>query len=155
MTPKSSMPESPVCFVVHELAHATAALDAARRHHVPVMLTSAPGAARSGGAGWWRELIAQARSQAPNAEMTSVLDCADEAGMALAAIRAKVEGIAVKTPDETQRRIADIAEQASVSLISIPWADAVDLARVNDPQAACENHLAERARNVANPDALG
>lgn len=155
MTSKTAPLAPSACFVVHELAHAIAALEAARLHKTSVILVSAPGAARSGGAGWWRELIAAARSRTPDADMVSVLDCADEAGMALAAIRAGVEAIAVTSPEETQERIADMARQVSVSLISIPWADAVDLARTNDPQAACENHLAAHAGNVANPNALG
>jgi hypothetical protein len=155
MTSKAAPPSQPAWFIVHDLAHATAALKVAQRHRIPVMLVSAHGAVRSGGAGWWRDLIARARSQTPEADMVSILDCADEAGMALAAIRAGVEAIAVTAPHETLARIADIARQSSVSLISIPWADAVDLAQANDPQATCENHLVQRAGGVANPDALG
>lgn len=155
MTSAINPPAQPACFIVHELDHAIAALDAAQRRDTRVMLVSAPGAARSGGAGWWRELIAQAKAKTPAADMISVLDCADEAGMALAAIRAGVEAIAVTTPDATQTRIADIARQASVSLISISWAEAVDLAHTNDPQVTCENHLASHADGVAKPGALG
>jgi hypothetical protein len=155
MTSKITPTTQPACFIVHDLDHAIAALETAQRRDTQVMLVSAPGAARTGGAGWWRELIAQAKAQTPGADMISVLDCADEAGMALAAIRAGVEAIAVTAGNETGDRIADIAGQAFVSLISIPWAEAVDLAGTNDPQAVCENHLASRAGGVANPGALG
>lgn len=152
MTPTA---DTSACFIIHELAHATAALEAARRHNTSVTLVSAPGAVRTGGAGWWRELITAARSDFPDAEMRSVLDCADEPGTALSAIRAGVEAIALSAPEDARARVAEIAEQASVALVSINWPDAVDLARANDPQAVCENRLAKQPASVANPDALG
>lgn len=139
---------------IHELAHAIAALEAARRHRQPVMLVSAPGAVRSGGAGWWRELIAQARAQVPDADAASVLDCADEPGMALAAIREGVEAVALDGDTDTLRRVGDIARQSGVALHAPAPAD-LDLARSENPAGDCENLLETRARGVAKPRALG
>lgn len=146
---------TPACFMIHELHHAVAALKMSERMDIPVTLVSAPGAARSGGAGWWRALIAQARAAAPTARASSILDCADEAGMALAAIREGVEAIAISAPNPAFERLADIARQSGVEILPIPWDAACDLAGSNDPQADCENHLRKAPAGVAKPGALG
>jgi len=122
---------------------------------MPVILVSAPGAVRSGGAGWWRALIAQADAAVSDVQASSVLDCADEPGMALAAIREGVEAIAIVAPEATYERLADIARQSGVAIRTIDWVAACDLAGSNDPQADCENHLRKRPAGVAKPAALG
>jgi len=142
-------------FIVHARAHVVVALEASRRHNVPVVLVSAPGAVRTGGAGWWREIIAQGRAAVPGTDSLSILDCADESGMALAAIREGVEAIALKAPAPTLERVKDIAEQSEVAILDIAWAGALDLGASNDPQADSENHLAKGIGAVANPRALG
>lgn len=144
-----------VTFVVHELAHAHAVLETSVRLDIPVLLASAPGAVRTGGAGWWRELISQSRSRFADAQFSSVLDCADEPGMALAAIREGVEAISVTAPRQALQSLTDIANQSGVSILSLDRARAFDLAGSNDPQADCENHLRKRSDDVAKPRALG
>ncbi|MBO6784640.1 MAG: hypothetical protein JJ899_15400 [Alphaproteobacteria bacterium] len=141
--------------MIHGLGDAVAALGAARRHGVPLLLLSAPGAARAAGAAWWREVIAQARAAVPGADATAVLDCAGEPGMALAAIREGVEAIALDAGGDTRARIADIARQAGVALVSPDRDDALDLAATDDPQAACEKLFASAPDGVANGRALG
>jgi hypothetical protein len=144
-----------ISFMVHELAHAFAVRSAAQIHGLPVLLISAPGAVRTGGAGWWRQLVAQATTATPHADAKSILDCGEETGMALAAIREGVEAIALSAPEPALESVRDIAEQSGVSLQSIDWDDVFDLLGSNDPQADCENHLVKRSGSVANPDALG
>lgn len=131
----------PVSFIVHELRHAVAALEAARSAGVPAIMISAPGAARTGGAGWWRALIEQARDAVPDASFESILDCADEPGMALAAIREGVDAISISTPDPICESLMDIARQSGVAIRSVDFATACDLAGAINPQAECENHL--------------
>ena len=77
--------------IIHGLADARAVLARGR----PVTLLSAPGAGLYAGCGWWRALAAQARAEfpnapTPNAPTMDVLDCADGAGQALAALRISV-----------------------------------------------------------------
>jgi hypothetical protein len=69
--------------VVHGTAHANAAL----RRGVPVALLSAVGAARLGGPGWWRAMIDAACADFPGTRCIDILDCADAAGLAMAALR--------------------------------------------------------------------
>lgn len=69
--------------IVHGMDHARQALAAGR----PVTLLSAPGAALYAGCGWWRALVRQARTAAPDVAVVDILDCADGSGQALAALR--------------------------------------------------------------------
>ena len=69
--------------VVHGRGQAEDAL----RLGVPVTLLSAVAAARLGGASWWRGLVAAARAAHPATPCVDILDCADAAGLAMAALR--------------------------------------------------------------------
>ncbi|MDE0780759.1 MAG: hypothetical protein OSB67_08405 [Alphaproteobacteria bacterium] len=155
MTSTPSSADIRIGFMVHKLSHAIAVRSAAQIHNVPVLLVSAPGAVRTGGAGWWREMMAQATTTNPHADAKSILDCGDEPGMALAAIREDVEAIALSAPEPAFESVRSIAEQSGTRLQSIHWDDVFDLIGSNNPQADCENHLLRRSGNVANPGALG
>jgi acyl-CoA reductase-like NAD-dependent aldehyde dehydrogenase len=119
--------EAPV-IVVHTLAHAIGALNAAKRADRPIVLSSAPEAGVSAGPGWFRELIAAAREAVPEASFLAILDCGEEAGAALAAIRAGVECVLFTGRTDVALRLADIARQHGVRLETAPPTAALDLA---------------------------
>ncbi len=119
-------PAKPV-IVVHTIAHALGALKAAARAGRPIVLVSAPEAGIYAGPGWFRGLIAAARATAPDARCAAMLDCGEEAGAALAAIRARVEGVVFTGSAEIARRLADIAGQAGVGFATERPAAALDL----------------------------
>lgn len=82
----------PPAVVIHGLDHARAAL-APRR---PVTLLSGVGAGAYAGCGWWRALVAMARAEAPDVSADGepngiwapdVLDCLDQTGRAIEALR--------------------------------------------------------------------
>lgn len=68
----------PPAVVVHGLDHVTAALAVG----LPVTLLSGRGAGVYGGVGWWRAMLRAAGATHPD-----ILDCADAAGAAMAALR--------------------------------------------------------------------
>jgi hypothetical protein len=70
--------------IVHGIDHARAAL----RPGFPVTLVSSRGAALFAGCLWWRALTDLARAEFPGVALADVLDCADQAGRAMAALRA-------------------------------------------------------------------
>jgi hypothetical protein len=80
---QSAVGERYPAVIVHGLADARLALSVG----LPVTLLSAPGAALFAGCGWWRALVRQARAAAPAVPVADILDCADGAGQALAALR--------------------------------------------------------------------
>ncbi|HEX2152024.1 MAG TPA: hypothetical protein VHG31_08515 [Stellaceae bacterium] len=113
--------------VVHSLAHAVAALEAAAEAGEPVVLLSAVNAGLSAGAGWWREVVAAARDCVRAARMAALLDCGDDAGAAQAALREGIEAIVFSGRDEVVERLADIAHQCGGSVLTERPETALDL----------------------------
>jgi len=122
-----TVPPRPV-IVIHSLAHAAAALEAAAEARRPVVLLSAPDAGIAAGPGWFREVIAVAREAVPAAEATSLLDCGADAGAAQAAIRAGAEGIIFTGRPDVASRLAEIAGQRGIPLVTTRPAAELDLA---------------------------
>jgi hypothetical protein len=92
-----------------------------------VVLISAPGAGGSVGPGWFKEVIAAAREAVPKARFCAFLDCADNVGAALAAIRTGVEGVVFIGRSDVACRLADIAGQHGVRFEMERPAGALDL----------------------------
>ena len=120
-------PETAPILVIHSLAHAVAALNAAADAGQPIVLASPPDAGIYAGPGWFREVMRAARQAVPEARFTALLDCAGDAGAAMAAIRAGVEAIVFIGPAEVAARLADIAAQAGVRLLTQRPAALLDL----------------------------
>ncbi|HEV2335937.1 MAG TPA: hypothetical protein VGS13_10600 [Stellaceae bacterium] len=118
--------EAPV-IVVHSLAHAVAALKAAAEAARSVTLLSAPDAGISAGPGWFGALVAAARAAVPAAQSTSLLDCGEDAGAAQAAIRTRIEGVIFTGRADVAERLADIAGQTGVRLLTARPVPALDL----------------------------
>jgi hypothetical protein len=112
--------------IVHGLADARAALAVG----APVTLLSAPGAALFAGCLWWREVVAAARAEYPDAVATDILDCADASGMAMAALRSGLCRLILWPGASGWRAVAAIAERdGGFVLARAP--EALDLAERN------------------------
>lgn len=133
---------NPRRIVVHGLAHALAAAEAAASLGVPVTIVSAPGAAGYAGPLWFAAVIAAARSRFPAAEIGAVLDCGADAGRALAALRAGATRIGLRAPPRVAAKIASIA-RASGAKIERARSRALDLGQVGDIRAAARLWLAK------------
>ena len=97
---------------------------AARAIGVEVTIESPAGAAGWQGIGWWRRLeLALAEEFGP---ITTVLDCADAPGHALAALRAGCRRISLIAPRQTFERVAAIASQWGAELEPAPPPDSPD-----------------------------
>jgi fructose/tagatose bisphosphate aldolase len=129
--------------VIHCLADARAALEAAVQAGKPVVLASAPRAAAYLGAAVFREIINAAARAVPSATYSAVLDCGDDAGAALNALRHGIKMIRLDADEHVTRRVADIAAQYGAALDAGP-AEALDLATVSDPPRACRAWLTSR-----------
>jgi len=132
---------APPTIVVHGLAHALAALAAAREAGVAVRLASAPGAAAFAGAGWFAALLRAAADAVPGAAFEAVLDCGDAPGHALAALRAGITRIALVGRPRAVRAVAAIAVQQDAA-IDRRRGVRLDLGDAADPPAAARQFLA-------------
>jgi len=113
--------------VIHSLAHAVAALSAAAEAGRPVVIASAPDAGIYAGPGWFGAVLRTAREAVPGAQCTALLDCGDDAGAAMAAIRAGIPAIVFAGPADVTARLADIATKAGTKLLSERPAAVLDL----------------------------
>ena len=104
-----------------------AALRAAAETGREIVIASAPDAGRYAGPGWFRELVEAAREAVPDAQATALLDCGEDAGAAQGAIRAGVEGVVFSGRADVALRLADIAGQRGVILVTIRPEAALDL----------------------------
>jgi fructose/tagatose bisphosphate aldolase len=131
--------------IVHDLAQARAALVAAAALEVPVALRSAPGAASYLGPAVFRAIIDAARAGGADADVVAVMDCGQDAGRALSALRHGIERVRVDLPPATVARIADIATcyGAAVDDEDVP---VLNLLNCPDPAAACQKWLADAAK---------
>lgn len=125
---------------IHGLADAIAALAAADALGCPVTLVSAPGAGRHGGGEWFKTVVQTARLEYPNVTATAVLDCADQPGDALAAVRAGVADIALAAPEDVVARVHAIAAQQGAR-VHAPVTGGLDLRGHRDPAATCRRWL--------------
>jgi hypothetical protein len=120
-------PETAPVIIIHSLAHAVAALSAASEAGRPIVLVSAPEAGIYAGPGWFRELVRGAREAVPEARFSTILDCGADAGAAIAAIRAGVEGVVFTGRADVAARLGDIAAQAGARLMTAWPAAMLDL----------------------------
>ena len=102
-------------------------LKAAARAGRAVVITSPPGAGSYVGPGWFREVVAAARETVSGSRFSTLLDCGDDVGAALAAMRSDVEGIVFNGRADVARRLADIASQHRVRFLTARPAPALDL----------------------------
>ncbi len=107
----------PPAVIVHGLIDLRTALAAATDENVSLTVISMPNAAASAGALWFRALIDTARADYPAPALTAVLDCADQPGHALGALRVGLRHLLLTgCPDNALARLGPIAETYGAAL---------------------------------------
>jgi len=133
----------PARIIIHSLGQARGALAAAQQSGSSVTLESAPGAGGYAGPAWFKLLVEEARREFPAAECEAWLDCGDEAGTVLAALRLGLKRIRFSGSDAALIRLGPVARELGAVLESRPAEAAFDLARTKAPEAMCRRHLAK------------
>lgn len=126
--------------IVHSLADARAAVAAAARLRVPLIIESAAGAAAYAGPLWFLEVVRAARAEHPNVEVTAVLDCGESPGYALGALRAGCMAIRLRARPPVAAKIKAIARRYGAVLCR-GRVRALDLLNERDPERACLDWL--------------
>ena len=131
-------PPGPI--IVHAIEDAEAACRAAADLGAPLLLASGPAAGLYAGAGWLRELVRLAAAPYPNLNVTAVLDCADQAGVAAEALGSGVGGVLFSGQPELAEKLRSIAAQTGAALYTeLP--PGLDLRGTRDPADACRRWL--------------
>jgi len=132
---QARLSRAPKAIVVHSLAQAQAALAVAASCGVPLTLLSGPGAASYAGPAWFLEIVRQARLAHPGVPATAVLDCADQPGRALAALRLGVKRLRLSGNPKARQRVVAIAAATGAEIDETRY-DTLDLAGVDDTAQA-------------------
>lgn len=124
--------------VIHSFDHARAALAAAAACGKEVTLASAPGAALQAGPGWFKSVIEQAREAYPEVGVTAILDCSDQPGAAMAALRHGLKDLRFHGAPELREKLA------GMGAVFAPAAERIlDLREIKEPETACAAFLRE------------
>jgi len=130
----------PRALICHHLGHAEAALAAAVRHQRALVLLTPAGAAGYGGPAFFQAMFERARAAHPAARAVCVLDCGDDAAMALFALESGWQALVLRGSAAARRRVGSIARRRGVTLYQAP-PPAIDLAFEADPSAAIARAL--------------
>jgi hypothetical protein len=122
--------------VIHSLNHARTALAAAAACGKEVTLASAPGAALQAGAGWFKSVIEQARAAYPQVAVTAILDCSDQPGAAMAALRLGLKDLRFHGAAELREKLAGMG-----AVLAPPAESRLDLRELTEPETACAAFL--------------
>ena len=128
--------------IVHSLDDARAALAVAVELKTAVTLASAHGAGGYAGPLWFKAMIAAATAEFPEAEVTAVLDCADEAGTVLQALRHGLKCVRFTGNAAALKRLRAIAGELGATIETVRAPAALDLREAPDPKAAARAYLA-------------
>jgi len=132
--------------IVHSLADARAALAAASALHRPITLASAYGAGGYAGPLWFKGVIEAAAAEFPEVSVSAVLDCADEAGTVLLALRHGLKRVRFTGNAAARKRLQAIAAELGAEIETGRRPAALDLREVRDPAAELRAYLAPPAR---------
>jgi hypothetical protein len=140
-TPRRNAP--PPAIIVHSLAQARAALEAAAEKGIEVELWSAEGAAAYAGAGWFRAILEAAGAAVPAARFEAVLDCGALPGLVLGAWRAGQSAVCFSGGRRVAAKLADIAAREGLRLRRRRPSAVLDLLRAEDPAQRCRAWLSD------------
>jgi hypothetical protein len=128
--------------IVHSLTQARAAVAAAAALGMSVTLLSARGMAGFMGPMWFKALIDEANETHPGAAATAMLDCADEPGTVLAALRAGLKRVRFTGAADMRAKLEAIARQSGATIEGDGDTPTLDLLDCRDPTAAARAFLA-------------
>lgn len=128
--------------VVHDVSHVKAALVAALETRHKVMLQTAPDAAQNEGVLQLRRMVEQGAAAFPKVDYQLVIDCGDDAAIALSALRAGYKHIRLRFAGahEVRKTLYDEAGREKAQILS-GVTEALDLGHEKDPIAAAREWL--------------
>ena len=131
----------PPAILIHGIGGLRAALEAAYALDRALTVLSIPGAAGSAGPAWFHALVQAGKAEFPNVHLTGVLDCADQPGHALAALRAGCRDLLLHDSVPAWPRVQAIAEAPAARLYRSSG-PVFDPRFFREPIGACREWLA-------------
>ena len=143
---RDAPPEESRVILIHSLDHAHAALAAASEADTPVVMLTAPGASAYAGSEYLKAIVEGAKESQPAARFEAVIDCGEDAGHAMGALRIGWKAVLFTGTAEIAAKLADIAGQQGARLLTeAPPGPTLDLLDTPDAASACRDFVAGKA----------
>jgi len=130
-------------FIIHDLAQALEVARIADETGTDITLQSAKGAGAFLGPDIFGAILDEVKRTYPRVNIVGILDCGDEAGTALKALRSGVSRISVDLTGPALEKVNDIAAQSGATT-SCFITDAMDLLDIADMEKTICQHLKYR-----------
>ena len=130
--------------IVHSLEQARAALAAAHELRQTITLASAYGAGGYAGPLWFKSVVEAAAAEYPNVQVSAILDCADEAGTVLLALRHGLRQVRFTGHAAARKRLMAIARELGAEIETGRAPAALDLRDARVSAAILRGFLAGR-----------
>lgn len=127
--------------IAYSLSHALAAAAAATHAALPLELVSVPGCGSAAGTGWFAALGDLVAERFPDLPLSLTLDCADDPGLVLGALRHGLKSIIFTGDPIAASRLDDIAGQYR-AVVHRCRPTALDLHGTRNPRATCAGWFA-------------
>ena len=127
-------------FIIHNQEHALCVAQAVMQTKSSAILFSARGASKSLGPRVFISMINSVFPHYPEVKIVGVLDCADNVGDALSAIRQGASHISVQLDAPKYEKILNIATKSNVSVRVFPD-NALDLIKIRNINQSIIHHL--------------
>jgi fructose/tagatose bisphosphate aldolase len=129
--------------IIHDFSQATAALEAAQACNQAVTLRSTPEAAAYLNPPVFKAMIDEAAAAVPNARFKAILDCGDQAGLVMNALRHGIQFIRADLKNDIYDKLFSMAKQSDAVIIRYDQTSTLDLGTVDDASTACQKWLKE------------
>jgi hypothetical protein len=106
--------------ILHSLQQAEYAVAAAVADGKPITLLTAPGAAAYGGPGYYLAMVEAARARHPEAMVTAILDCGDDAALAQMAFSLGWRHVVLAGPAAVREKLQQIARHYGAVVMATP-----------------------------------
>lgn len=128
-----------IIIIVHNLEHAKAALQLAAEFKQTVVLRSAPAAAAYLSPPVFKAMIDEAVASSSPTTFKAVLDCGNQSGMAMNALRHGIKCIRTDVEKDVFAKLVSIAEQSEATVLPYNDDPVLDLQTVDDIETACRD----------------
>jgi hypothetical protein len=133
-------------FTFHDRSHVEAALAAATDGNVEVALITPMGGAASVGPEVYLEMYRGGHARFPNTKSTAMIDCGDDAGMAMRALRCGWRHLVFTGRHDVRQKLQDIAGQLD-GRMEPSRPPTIDLLAARDPVKTVEQALSSSVSN--------
>jgi hypothetical protein len=88
-------------------------------------------------------MIDEAAAAVPNARFKAILDCGDQAGLVMNALRHGIQFIRADLKNDIYDKLFSMAKQSDAVIIRYDQTSTLDLGTVDDASTACQKWLKE------------